>query len=167
MGMMAIAFGVQAQTVEIKGIRLGLPLTEIKRLYPAIRMGAHDEAGLIEKITIASAESKGGAMVQFRERDSAKSKVVDGLIFPFTPSSFDLVLDAVRTKYPKLQCENSKVTNRMGVEFTQTSCRLRDLESSLELQRYSGDLGTSLLLIVSDRQVKKDAEGRARQKKDI
>lgn len=79
---------------------------------------------------------------------------LDNLFFFFKSDSFYQVHGAIMKKYPKLACENSTVTNRMGASFTQVKCSLSDKLGTLRLNLFSSDIDTSVLSLTSDRLVK-------------
>ncbi len=75
---------------------------------------------------------------------------LEALTFVFNPAGFDEVVRAVKSKYQRLTGTDSRVQNRAGATYSQTSCLLKQAGASLFIQRYSGDLDTSTLKLQSD-----------------
>jgi len=92
---------------------------------------------------------------------------LDSFYFRFSPSSFDEVASAVKSKYPALVCKDSVVTNARGGAFTQTECSLSDQQSSLLIQRYAGEITTSSLSLNSVRLLNEFQEKSNARKKHL
>jgi hypothetical protein len=69
--------------------------------------------------------------------------------FTFPSSGFDLVKNALLTKYPATVCVDSDITNRLGTHFVQTSCKIVVGEEGIVLCRYATNLSTSQIELES------------------
>jgi hypothetical protein len=92
---------------------------------------------------------------------------LDNFHFSFAHDSFLDVLEAVKEKYPSIECEDSQLKNARGATFNQVHCFLADNVSTLLLTRYSGDLRTSSLTLASVRRLDAQSEEDKLKKKDI
>lgn len=150
----ALQFGaVGAQAIEIKGISIGMTRAELQKKYPTWR-----------GFTIAGVRSLNkdspGHVEYFKGR-------LDNFHFSFDSDSFLDVLEAVKEKYPNIDCKNSQIKNVWGATFNQVECFLADNVSTLFLSRYGGDLRTSGLTLASVRRLDALEEKNKLKKKDI
>jgi hypothetical protein len=92
---------------------------------------------------------------------------LDRLTFLFTPDGFDMVLEAVKSKYPMLKCAESNVSNVMGASFQQMICMLEGSDSILSIRRFTDNIETSSLTLTSLRLFDELKKQRNDTKKDI
>jgi len=130
------AYGLAAQEIEIKGVTLGMSKTDYWTLFPG---GAPTD-----EFSIAGIKSK----YHTHLRVTFENDRLVELFFFYEPKYFEQMREALQSKYPKLACSNSTVTNRMGASFTQTDCRYKELSVS----RYVSLDTASLTLIDRDYQ---------------
>lgn len=126
--------GAFAQTLELKGIRLGMSQFEIQDLHGALPIRGLTIAGISSKYPI-SPDFLNGRMERFA--------------FYFDSSEFDQMLVAVKKKYPAVACTNHRVSNAMGAGFVQTQCALESGEGTLSLSRFVSDVSTSALTLTA------------------
>jgi hypothetical protein len=150
LGFAAPAF---SQSVEIKGLSVGMTKAEVQDLFPTWK-----------GFTVAGVPSKYPSVSVLPKYHEDR---LDQLMFFFNPDSFATVLDAVKSKYPNLKCVDSKVGNAMGAQFSQVECTMGDSSSVLQLTRFVGDINTSGLSLLSRRSLAEDLEKAKQTKKDI
>lgn len=92
---------------------------------------------------------------------------LDSFNFYFAEDDFEHVLDALRTKYPKLQCQQSPVTNLFGARLAQVECGLKDKRGGLSLTRFVNDVNTSGLSLYSNELVQELKQKKRKHNKDI
>jgi triacylglycerol esterase/lipase EstA (alpha/beta hydrolase family) len=146
----AMAAPELSQPLEIKGISIGMPKSQIENI---IRPE--------EIFTIGGVKSQGGLVI----RDYFEGNL-DQFIFPFKPSKFAEVYEAVKEKYPTMVCVESSVSNAMGATFKQTECKIDGTDSILQLVRMI-DINTSALVLVSKRKLNETEKSKDHNKKDI
>lgn len=141
-----------ADTIDIKGIRLGMSQLDIQELHGTLPL---------RDFTIGGVRSKYSVSPDFLD---GKMQVLR--IF-FDASGFDQVRSAVRTKYPDLACADSDVTNAMGTRFTQTECHLKGNDGILTLRRFSSTISTGSLSLISNEELDRLKREFAASKKDM
>jgi hypothetical protein len=92
---------------------------------------------------------------------------LDRLSFFFTPEGFDAVLEAVKSKYPLLECNDSIVSNAMGASFQQMICILEGSEATLIIRKFTSSIENSSLSLTSRRRFDEMEEQDNNNKKDI
>ena len=142
-----------AQQIEFKGLHLGMSRAEVQKKAGPLPL---------KDFTIAGVGSK-YSTIELRFHEDK----LDSLAFLFHANRFDDVLEAVRAKYPALECKNTTVTNAIGGSFTQTDCTLKDMLGTLTLTRFVSDIRTSVLSLTSDRAIKEYIDEERKRKKDI
>jgi hypothetical protein len=141
------------QEIEIKGIHLGMTKEEWKKKF--------NWAGAID-FSIAGIPGKSPVVPCFY------NDKLDEFYFRFDSKEFDNVLRSVKSKYPRLKCSESIVSNAMGASFNQVVCHLAGKSGNLEIRRFSGgDLETSSLLIISNRKFNEFLAEEKRKQGDI
>ena len=123
--------------IEIKGITIGMPIQDYKLII------ANNGDGFF---SIGGVTGKSPSPPLYKLRDGK----LDSFTFIFEPSDFPRVLEAVKNKYPSINCNNNEVQNRMGATFNQVECVLDGTNSVLNLSKYAGDIETSMLMITSN-----------------
>jgi hypothetical protein len=139
--------------IEIKGIHIGMTEKEVT-----------EKIGNVDEFTIAGVKSKHYNIPLSLHYHDGK---LDSLDFFFTPEGFGAVLEAVKSKYPSLKCENSTVWNAMGASFQQMECMLEDSETYLRISRFTSSIDTSSLSLISQRWIDEKIKHRNDTKKDI
>lgn len=157
--------------LEIKGIKIGM--TEHDANYAKIdsQMKAIQSASERERVaglgfTIGGVRSKNDMLndVDFTFRDE---KLVM-LTFIFKPDGFDMVIEAVKSKYPMLQCNESIVSNAMGASFHQIDCEVNDSKgNTLLITKFDGNIETSSLHLFSQRYLDELKKKRNDKKQDF
>ena len=144
---------VYGQTIEIKGLSIGLSKAEVEQKFPSW-----------SGFTIAGASAK-------YPHSPLETSYVDGkldsLFFFFEEDSFAVVLAAVKQKYPNISCVESQVGNAMGAKFTQIECTISDRLSTLQLTRFISDIWTSSLTLTSRRLLEEASQKAKKNKKDL
>jgi hypothetical protein len=140
------------QRIEIKGVMIGMTPEELEA-----KVGRMP----IKNFTIGGVEGNYDFKTNFHKGQ------LDRFLFFFHSSRFDELVAAVKGKYPELECENSTVSNRMGAKFQQTVCVLNDELTSLSITRFSGDVRTADLDMVSKREIQDRIKRAAERKKDM
>ena len=143
---------ITSESVEIKGIRIGLTRTEVSRLAPDW-----------SKFTVAGVSQHPA----FRDPTVYANNRLDRFVFVFYPHDFDAVLSALKEKYPQARCVTRVITDFGGTSAEQQECAVTDPRSVLLLRRYAADLQTSLIALYSRRFFAAEEKRLARQKKDI
>lgn len=131
------SFAAAAQTVDVKGIRIGMTKAEFNQLYPN---------GIPKDWTIAGVSSK------FRHSSidvKFHNGILDTALFFFDASEFEQIRNALSSKYPKLNCRKTPVQTRMGANFSQEECGINNGE--LNLVKFLGDITTGALIMESQR----------------
>jgi hypothetical protein len=145
---------VYANPIEIKGLYIGMPKEDFKKQFPTLN-----------SFTIAGVYSK------FKSTNPINIKYrngkIDDLGFFFESENFQTVLSAVKEKYPELSCETSEVSNGAGIKFSQVKCTLEDSESILTLNRFIGDINTSMLNLTSKKYIQELVDEANKNQKDI
>ncbi len=100
-----------AKDIEIKGISIGMLEEKFKEDY-----GLSYSDNLQMKIA--------GIWCKYPVITKWHKGKLDAIMFSFESKDFENMLSAIKSKYPKIKCENSKVGNAMGASFTQTTCGL-------------------------------------------
>jgi len=141
-----------AQDVEIKGLYIGLDKDAAEKI-----------AYFTDPFTIAGIEPNRGRCggVWFDENNK-----LERFLFCFDSRHFSKMHEAIFKKYENILCEDSEITNRMGVKFDQIHCKIDDDVSVLTLLRYV-DATNSLLSIESKKLLQKKAEEREKDIDDI
>lgn len=142
-----------SQTIDIKGISIGMSQEEISKKFLNW-----------DGFTIAGVQGKMKRSPVITEYFEGK---LDIMIFPFNSEDFRIVRSAIEEKYPLLSCKNSEVGNTQGAIFDQINCTLEDTKSLLQLDRFSGDIRSSVLSISSKRRLNEIGENIKQKKKDI
>lgn len=151
--LLVFAHSAIAQSIEIKGLHVGMPKAEVQEKFPTWK-----------DFTIAGVRSKFVLTpVSIEYRDDK----IDKLTFFFDSSSFETVLGAIKEKYPETICKSTQVRNAMGATFEQIQCLLKGGESDLLLSRYISDIRTSMLAVASKKSQEEQAEKGKQRKKDI
>ena len=151
-----LAFG--AERIEIKGLYLGQPKSEVvARWGRALNFHGFTLAGVPGANPQIS-----NVFIKFDASDNLSE-----FVFFFNEEGFDDVLSAFRSKYSGLNCEKSKVSNRMGATFTQIECGAHDDNGKFFLERFSGKIDTSIVGIMSKSAFDGIAKERAARTKDI
>jgi hypothetical protein len=151
--LLALSSHAQAQSIEIKGLRIGMSKAEVDALFPSW-----------QDFTIAGVRSADGLTPSARYHEEK----LDAFHFFFRARDFDVVAEAVKEKYPATECVDSTVTNAMGATFRQTHCNItNDPSAVLRIARFARDVRTSALTLISVRSVKEGLEKRQERKKDI
>lgn len=148
-----LPFSANSQTIEIKGIQIGLPKEQVEQKAPDS-----------DAFTIAGVKSKFD-MIPYSTK--YRDGLLDRFAFYFHSRSFENVLGAVKEKYPKISCVSSPVGNAMGASFEQIQCSLKGTDSILELRRYAGVIDTSALTLTSFKFIEDENEKEKNKKKDI
>lgn len=148
LALVALCTSVCAQeAIVIKGLYMGMPQADFNREFPSG----------VDEMTVAGVRPKGRTGVMFRDRK------LSFFTFPFDPSQYAQVKEAVVSKYPDLRCSTSVVQTRMGVKHDQEECVLRELT----LSRYSDSVTTGTLTMVS-KELEQQIEGEKKKgKSDI
>ena len=68
----------------------------------------------------------------------------------FDEDAFDRMVAAFSTKYGDAKVEKKTLTNRMGAIFQDETYKWRSPTASIEIEKYSGDLKTSMIRIYTD-----------------
>ena len=123
-----------AQTMELKGIRLGMSQFEIQDLHGQLPLQGLTIAGIASKYPI-NPDFLDGRLEQFE--------------FFFDSSEFNRMLVVVQKKYPGMRCTNSRVSTVAGASFVQTECTLNGSAGTLSLSRLVSDVSTSVLTMTS------------------
>jgi len=152
----AILFCEDIEVIEIKGLKIGMTKEEIERNVGKLPLNNITIAGVRGKY-----DDSGPVIIKFYEGK------LDVFMFSFDPRYFDDILEAVKNKYPTIGCDNSVVTNAMGASFNQVSCRLKDQSGSLSLSKFSNNINTSTLSLISDRWIKETADKQKEKRKDL
>ncbi|MCK9636860.1 MAG: hypothetical protein M0R41_11350 [Methylobacter tundripaludum] len=155
--------------LEIKGIKIGMTehdanYAKIDSQMKAIQSASERVAGL--GFTIGGVRSKNDMLndVDFTFRDE---KLVM-LTFIFKPDGFDRVIEAVKSKYPMLVCNESIVSNAMGASFHQIDCGVNDSQgNTLLITKFDDNIETSSLHLFSQRYLDEQEKKRSDKKKDI
>lgn len=139
--------------IEIKGLAVGMTEEEVataSRAQGEFTVGA-----------VASKYSHSDVSLKFFEGR------LDTLYFFFAPAGFSDVLAAVKSKFPAIKCSESKTQNRMGAQFLQVECELKQAGASLSIRRLAGDIETSSLSLISDRFVQELMDKNKKKSTDI
>jgi len=144
---------VLGQSLDIKGVRIGMTEAEV-----------NERIGNAREFTIGGVTSKNPDRPVGLKYHEGK---LDYLAFYFDAKDFSRVQEAVKDKYPSIDCSSSTVTNAMGAKFEQVTCLIADSESSLGLRRFSLDIRTSSIILTSKRLFDEMSKRRAETKKDI
>jgi hypothetical protein len=134
--------------LEIKGLKIGMTEKE-----------AYDKS--IYGFTIGGVSPKNPIDLKYHDGK------LDRLSFVFTPEGFNAVLEAVKSKYPSLKCNNSSVSNAMGASFQQMICMLESPEATLIIRRFTTSIDTSTLTLTSQRFFDEQDKYKNNTKKDI
>jgi len=145
-----------SQEIEIKGLRLGMTMAEVESKVGKLPLKNFTIAGVKGKY-----EDSNPVIIKFYEGK------LDVFVFFFDANHFDDVLEAVKTKYPSLECAKSNVSNAMGASFDQVKCNLHDQSGSLSLSRFVSDIKTSALSLMSDRAIKETKDKQKEKRKDL
>ncbi len=141
-----------SEPIEIKGIRLGMSQFDIQDKHGQLPL---------ENFTIGGVRSKYRVSPDFLNGEMQSMRIF------FDSDGFDQVREVVSSKYPKLACRNSDVTNRLGAKFTQTECYLRGSDGVLSLRRFSSDLSTSSLSLVGNAELARQRKASEAADRDI
>ena len=143
-----------ADDISIKGVRVGMSRGEFVAKFGGTQVNA---------FTVGRAGNIYPIKPEFKD-----DVLVDFTMF-FKSSSFDDVLGAVKEKYPKMICAESKTANTMGTVFKQVDCAIdgKNPPSSLMLRRFVGDIRTSALMLISKEELDSINKRAAERKKDI
>ncbi|MEJ7929879.1 hypothetical protein WG922_07835 [Ramlibacter sp. AN1015] len=151
-GLFACSFAASAQTIEIKGIYLGMPEADFKQLHPNLN-----------GFTVAGIQSKYSTPYVY-----FKDGVLDSFSFYFTANGYDDVRAALLTKYSsQFQCEEEIVSTRAGASFKQERCRSDSPAGSVTLSRFVSDISTSSLSMMSRRLIDELKEKQKAKRGDI
>jgi hypothetical protein len=82
--------------------------------------------------------------------------------FSFSPASFAIVRDALKEKYPALECKDSTVQTRAGASFDQTVCRYETAAAEIVVERRSSKVTQSQVRVTTKAHM---AAGQADQSK--
>jgi hypothetical protein len=135
--MLLVAPHAYAQEVEIKGLRIGMTLDEVKKLYPS----GYPRAGEFSVARIVPAFPALGVAIKY---DNDK---LSRLSFIFKSRDFFEMRDTLKLRYENLRCVDSVLVDNHGRQFTQINCSYKELR----LERYfGGDLTVSHLELMSD-----------------
>ncbi len=151
-----------ANDIEIKGLKMGMKYDDISKLYTISKFEKSYFATMKDgkDITI------GGVKTNFVGLGFS-NETLDSLMISFESTSFEDVLDAIKTKY-SVKCEYSKIQNRMGAIFNQIECNYDDGKSSMFIKKHAkSNVDSSFIGIRSktkDMQLIKQKES---SKKDI
>lgn len=140
--------------IEIKGITIGMPMSE----YKAIIANNGDSSFSIGGVT-----AKSPMPPLFDHRDGK----LDNFAFMFKPEGFTSILDAVKGKYPSISCINSEIQNRIGASFSQVECVLDGTDSVLRISKYAGDITTSILMLQSKQRIQEGVEKLTKGRSDV
>jgi hypothetical protein len=180
-GLSSVAFA--DEHIDIKGFHLGMTQQEVdtfkngyyrtdaptfdrktfKQLPPLVPCFDDCKPGETPIFTI------GGAGIMF---DSTQpfvhytENIADRVLITLSPSKFDVIKDALLTKYSATKCVDSDVSNAMNAHFTQTQCTYQTATEVLTLTRYV-DLTTSAITINSVDNLKANAEQAEKAKRDL
>jgi len=141
------SFVSPAQAQEVKGITMGMDRTEVEKLYP---QG-------VEGITVGGISSA-YASIAYDGNDK-----VESFSFFFDSGDFFKVMDAVKTKYPKIKCVTSTVQNGYGASFEQVKCD----QGTLHLTRFSGKITEGSLMMFSPSLIAGQAKLNSKKASDI
>jgi hypothetical protein len=142
------SFSAFAEPIIIKGIYLGMSKAEFDEFIPDITYRSWTVGGVKSKHVGSAATPKfeDGKLVSF--------------LFWFDSSEYESVRNAVASKYPKLRCKNSTAQNHYGASFKNERCTLG---TEFSIERYSSDIETSSLSMISNEELKKlEAELRSK-----
>lgn len=140
--------------IDIKGLRIGMAKEEVEAKFGRLPIRGFTIAGVIGKY------DSQGLDLSFRDNQ------LDSMMFMFAADRFDEVMEAVKSKYPAIQCTSSPLQNRLGAVFEDTQCLLTDALGTLRLRRFVS-LDTSLIGIISHRKTQEIAERLKAKKGDI
>ena len=126
-----------AQEVELKGLKIGMTLDEVKKIYPSGR----PRTGEFSVARIVPAFPDLGVAIKY---DNDK---LSRLSFFFKSRDFFEMRDTLKLKYDNLRCVDTVLTDRHGRQLQQINCSYKELH----LERYAGgDLTVSHLELLSD-----------------
>ncbi len=149
---LSMAALANAQELEIKGLRIGMPEAEIIAKHGSIKL---------DDMTIAGAIPLKAPRVRLRDGK------LDELVYYFDPEDFADVVAAVKGKFPKTKCRSSSYTTGVGNQLTGMSCRIDVRDGTLLLTQYAGRIDTSTLHMLSRELGKEISEWAKKQKSDI
>jgi len=131
--------GTIDEPIEIKGLRIGMTRAEVIAKYgkPPLR-----------DFTVAGVPGKSKRLDLSFHEDR-----LDYWIFYFDVGAFDELMEALRSKYPRLRCTERMVPNYLGAPYAQVDCSLSDRTSTLSLRRVAQDINTSALWMSSQRRL--------------
>lgn len=175
--LLALACSASAQEITIKDFALGGSLkAEGARAGLVCRVGALPSSSIQycatpplrppapEAQTIAGVPATD---VYFMGYDDVLGEVR----FSFDPASFSIVRDALKEKYPALNCKESTVQTRAGASFDQTICSYETAAAEVSLERRASKVTQSQLRVTTKAHVaaaQADQAKRAGQgKKDL
>ena len=75
--------------------------------------------------------------------------------FMFDSVNFNQMREAVASKYPSLQCEQSEIKNRMNASFQQVKCKLNSPSGILEMSKYADNVVKGHLTMTSYAEINK------------
>lgn len=152
---MAGAPRVDVPEIEIKGIKIGMPLKDASEL-----IGTYSDN---KNFTIGGVETNDGRP----PTASYKDEKLSTFLFMFKPDQFGAIMSAVSSKYPVIKCANSKVQNGAGAKFDQVDCKLTSKDATLTIRRYVGDVTTGVLYLSSLEAMEKFSQEAKKKASDI
>jgi hypothetical protein len=75
--------------------------------------------------------------------------VLGDVWFSFEPSSFSIVRDAMKEKYPALNCKESTVQTRTGASFDQTVCTYETPDAMIVVERRASKVTESQVRVTT------------------
>lgn len=138
--------------LEFKDLQLGRPFSESGLVGSKLICGHDKRLGDTCKMTAMSHETIAGveAFVMVTRIDNNVETIYVG----FKESGYLDVRDALKEKYPELQCSTGTVQNRMGASFDAQECEIRRSNGDrLVLRQRSGNVDRSSLKIDSARAI--------------
>jgi hypothetical protein len=145
-----------AQNIDIRGIQIGMSQEEVD-----------EKVGPKKDFTIAGVKSMYSEIALRTEYRNGK---LDQLTFYFDPRRFDVMLQAVKEKYPRVACEDIPIPGAKDASFKQTRCFVSDEVATLQLIRFVIDARTSALKLLSKQAIEeaagKDSKGASPKEAD-
>ena len=171
--------GASAQTIEIKGLRYGVGVEELRLTYPGIdelyRSGddANKATQFLRGTFTVGGVQFGEVALEFRDGTDGSSTprwTLEGFKFDFVAAGFDDIRAALRMKYPtypKELCTRSQIQTPAGVAYTQVQCTYTDAKSILVITKYGSDIETGLARLLTPRKFLELERNRAKKNLDI
>lgn len=149
--LFAVSALAAAPDPDVKGIRADMTQGEFEQLYPDGTLPIDFTIGGVSSAFAPPSppEFENGRLYRFA--------------FLFRSDDYVQLRDAIKAKYPRLQCQRSEVQNKMGATFQQERCAL----GHLSIARFTTDLTIGGLTLISEQAVKDQARESKKNDKDI